>query len=185
REHAKLSTTFNADYPRVKEIQSQIDEIAAAIQEQRKDAASQITSDYLAAVRRENLVRDALHQEQKQLNQVAARAVQYNILKREVDTNKQLYEGLLQRLKEAGISASLKASHIRIVDSAERPAKPVKPKTSINIVVAVFLGLGLGICAALFQERMDDTVKGDDDVERLFGLPSLALIPVAPPSNGE
>jgi len=76
REHAKLSTTFNADYPRVKEIQSQIDEIAAAIQEQRKDAASQINSDYLAAVGRENLVRAALHQEQKQLNQVAARAVQ-------------------------------------------------------------------------------------------------------------
>src|SRR6266403_1850409 len=119
REHAKLSTTFNADYPRVKEIQSQIDEIAAAIQGQRKDAASQINSDYFAAVRRENLVRDALHQEQKQLNQVAARAVQYNILKREVDTNKQLYEGLLQRLKEASVSASLKASNIRIVDAAE------------------------------------------------------------------
>jgi len=63
REHAKLSTTFNADYPRVKEIQSQIDEIAAAIQEQRKDAASQINSDYFAAVGRENLVRDALHQD--------------------------------------------------------------------------------------------------------------------------
>ena len=111
--------------------------------------------------------------------------MQYNILKREVDTNKQLYEGLLQRLKEAGVSASLKASNIRIVDSAEPPARPVKPRIALNLMVAAFLGLGLGVCAAFFQERMDDTLKGDDDVERLFGLPSLALIPVVPPSNGD
>src|SRR6266403_1246379 len=184
REHAKLSTTFNADYPRVKEIQSQIDEIAAAIQGQRKDAAGQITSDYFAAVGRENLVRDALHQEQKQLNQVAARAVQYNILKREVDTNKQLYEGLLQRLKEASVSASLKASNIRIVDSAEPPAKPLKPNIPLNLSVAAILGLGLGICAAFFQERLDDTLKGTDDVERVLGLAAVGLIPAVSQLNG-
>ncbi|MCU1316525.1 MAG: Tyrosine-protein kinase EpsD, partial [Candidatus Acidoferrum typicum] len=78
-----------------------------------------------------------------------------------------------------------KASNIRLVDSAQPPVKPVKPKTLLNLAVAMFLGLGLGIGAALFQERMDDTLKGDDDVERLFGLPSLALIPVVPPSNGD
>ena len=184
REHAKLSTTFNADYPRVKEIQSQIDEIAAAIQEQRKDAASQINSDYFAAVGRENLVRDALHQEQKQLNQVAARAVQYNILKREVDTNKQLYEGLLQRLKEASVSASLKASNIRIVDAAEPPTNPVSPKIPLNLGVAAIFGLGLGFCAAFLQERLDDTLKGTEDVERLFGLSAVGLIPAVPQLNG-
>src|SRR6266403_1502929 len=90
REYARLSTTFNEDYPRVKEIQSQADEIKAAVQEQRKRAANQIANDYLAAVRREDLVRQAVREEQKNMDQVAARAVQYNILKREVDTNKQL-----------------------------------------------------------------------------------------------
>jgi succinoglycan biosynthesis transport protein ExoP len=184
REHARLSTTFNADYPRVKEIQSQIDEIAVAIQEQRKDAAGRITNEYLAAVRRENLVREALHQEQKQMSQVAARAVQYNILKREVDTNKQLYEGLLQRLKEASVSASLRASNIRIVDSAEPPTKPVKPKIPLNLGVAAILGLGLGFCAAFLQERLDDTLKGTDDVERLFGLSAVGLIPAVSHLNG-
>jgi len=67
--------------------------------------------------------------------------VQYNILKREVDTNKQLYDGLLQRLKEASVSASLKASNIRIVDAAEPPTKPVKPKIPLNLGVAAILGL--------------------------------------------
>jgi succinoglycan biosynthesis transport protein ExoP len=184
REYARLSTTFNEDYPRVKEIQSQADEIAAAIQEQRKSAANQITNDYEAAVRREDLVRQALREEQKNMDQVAGRAVQYNILKREVDTNKQLYEGLLQRLKEASVSASLKASNIRVVDSAEPPTKPVKPKIQLNLGVAAILGLGLGICAAFFQERLDDTLKGTGDVERLLGLATVGQIPVVPQLNG-
>ncbi len=131
------------------------------------------------------MVQQALDGQQKQVNLIAEKSVQYNILKREVDTNKQLYEGLLQQLKEAGVSAGLKASNIRLVDSAEPPAKPVKPRILLNLSVAVFLGLALGICAALFQERMDDTLKGDDDVERLLGLPSLALIPIVPSSNGD
>ena len=118
------------------------------------------------------------------MNQVAARAVQYNILKREVDTNKQLYEGLLQRLKEASVSASLKASNIRIVDSAEPPTKPVKPTIPLNLGIAAILGLGLGMCAAFVQERLDDTLKGTDDVERLLGLSTLGLIPAVPQLNG-
>src|SRR3989440_1759272 len=185
REHAQLSTTFSPDYPRVKEIQSQIDEIESSLREERQRAADRIANDYSAAVRREDLVQQALDGQQKQVSLIAEKSVQYNILKREVDTNKQLYEGLLLQLKEAGVSASLKASNIRLVDSAQPPAKPATPKTLLNLAVAMFLGLGLGICTALFQERMDDTLKGDDDVERLFGLPSLALIPVVPPSNGD
>lgn len=184
RDYARLSTTFNSDYPRVREVQSQVDEVAAALQEQRKDVAKRITNDYLAAVRREDLVRKALRQEQKQMDQVAERAVQYNILKREVDTNKQLYEGLLQRLKEAGVSASLKASNIRILDSAEPPTNPVKPKIPLNLGIAAILGLVLGTCTAFFQERMDDTLKGTDDVERLLGLTAVGLIPTVSHENG-
>src|SRR6266576_2247561 len=185
RELAQLSTTFNPEYPKAKEIQSQIDEIKASLREERQRAADRIVNDYSAAVRRESLVKQALEEQQKEVSLIAEKSVQYNILKREVDTNRQLYDGLLQQLKSAGISAGLRASNIRIVDSAEPPAKPAKPRKLLNLAVAMFLGLGLGICSALFQERIDDTLKGDDDVERLFGLPSLALIPVVPPSNGD
>lgn len=185
REHAQLSTTFNSDYPRVKEIQSQIDEIEGSLREERKRAADRIVNDYTAAARRENLVQQAMDGQEKQVGVIAEKSVQYNILKRETDTNKQLYDGLLQQLKEAGVSASLKSTNIRVVDPAEPPAKPAKPRTLLNLAVAAFLGLGLGVCTALFQERLDDTLKGDDDVERLFGSPSLALIPVVPSSNGD
>jgi polysaccharide biosynthesis transport protein len=185
RELAQLSTTFNPDYPRAKEIQSQIDEIKGSLEEERQRAADRIVNDYSAAVRREALVKQALAEQQKEASQIAEKSVQYNILKREVDTDRQLYDGLLQQLKAAGISAGLRASNIRIVDSAEPPANPAKPRKLLNLAVAVLLGLGLGVLAAFFQERLDDTVKGDDDVQRLFGLPSLALIPVVPVSNGD
>lgn len=185
RELAQLSTKFNPEYPRVKEIQSQIGEIEATLKEERQRAADKITNEYLAAVRREALVKQALEDQQKQVRVIAEKAVQYNILKREVETNKQLYEGLLQRLKEAGVSASLKASNIRVVDSAEPPAKPAEPRIPLNLAVAALLGLGLGISTAFLQERLDDTLEGTDDVERLFGLSALALIPSVNSLNGD
>ena len=185
RQLAELSTKFKAEYPRVKELQSQLDEIEATLKEERQRAADKITNEYLAAVRREGLVEQALGDQQKQVDAIAEKAVQYNILKREVETNKQMYEGLLQRLKEAGVSASLKASNIRVVDSAEPPAKPAKPRIPLNLAVAALLGLGLGVSTAFLQERLDDTLKGADDVERVFGLSALALIPTVRSLNGD
>lgn len=185
REMAQLSTKFNPEYPRVKELQSQIDEIEATLKDERQRAADKITNEYLAAVRREELVNQALGEQRKQVNVIAEKAVQYNIIKREVETNKELYEGLLQKLKEAGVSASLKASNIRVVDSADPPAKPAEPRMPLNLAVAALLGLGLGISTAFLQERLDDTLKGADEVERLFGLSALALIPSVHSLNGD
>ena len=177
KEEAALTPTFTNDYPKVKQIQSQIDDVQKILNQERKRAAQGITDDYLAAVRREALVREAFDQQQQQANLVAARAVQYNILKREVDTNKQLYEGLLQRLKEAGVSAGMNASNIRIVDAAVPPTKPVSPQPILNLGLALLLGLGCGVGVAFLQEHLDNTLKTSDDIERLLRVPTLALIP--------
>ena len=177
REEAALTPTFTNDYPKVKQIQSQIDDVQKMLNQERKRAAQGIVDDYMAAVRREALVREAFDQQQKQANLVAARAVQYNILKREVDTNKQLYEGLLQRLKEAGVSAGMNASNIRIVDAAVPPTKPVSPRPVLNLGLALLLGLGCGVGVAFLQEHLDNTLKNSDDIERLLRVPALALIP--------
>ena len=177
REKAALTPTFLGDYPKVKQIQSQIDDIEATLDQERKRAAQGIVDDYLAADRREALVREAFAQQQKQANRVAARAVQYNILKREVDTNKQLYEGLLQRLKEAGVSAGINASNIRIVDAAVPPTRPVRPRPILNLTLALLFGLGCGVGMSFLQEHLDNTLKTSDDIERLLRVPALALIP--------
>lgn len=184
REKAMLETTFTADYPKVKQIQSQIEEINAVLARERKRVAERITNDYLAAVRREDLVRGAFEEQQKQANLIAGRSVQYNILKREVETNKQLYEGLLQRLKEAGVSAGLKATNVRIVDPAEPPKKPAKPNLLLNLALATVMGMALGVGGAFLQEHLDNTLKTSQDVERHLGLPALALIPSVESLNG-
>ena len=184
REQAQLATNFTPEYPRVKQLQSQVDEVDAILSRERVRVAQLISNEYRAAVRREALVRQAFQEQQQQANVVAGRAVQYNILKREVETNKQIYQGLLQRLKEAGVSAGLKASNVRVVDPAEPPRKPARPNLPLNLAMAVVLGLGLGVGAAFFQEYLDNSLKSPEDVERFLGLPSLALIPAVQSLNG-
>jgi polysaccharide biosynthesis transport protein len=177
RQKAELLPTFTDDYPKVKQIQSQIDKIEKMLSAERKHAAQRIVDSYLAAVRRESLVRKGFEEQNKEANRAAARGVQYNILKREVDTNKQLYEGLLERLKEAGVSAGLKASNIRIVDAAVPPTAPVKPRLFFNLALALVVGTGLGVGTAFLQEHLDNTLKTPEDIERFVGVPALALIP--------
>ncbi len=183
-EYARLTTTFSPDFPKVKQLQNQIDEVEGALASERKHIASRIANDYEAASRREALVQGAFLAQQKQVNQVTAKAVQYNILKREVDTNKQLYEGLLTRLKEAGVSAGLKASTVRVVDPATPPSAPVKPRVVLNLSLALVLGLCCAVGAALFQEHFDNTLKTPVDVERNLNLPALAFIPAYDSLNG-
>lgn len=178
RQEAELTSTFNESYPKVEKIHNQVSRIHQLLDRERKRAAKGITDDYVAAVRRETLVHKAFDEQQKQANHVAERSVQYNILKREVDTNKQLYEGLLQRLREAGVSAGLKSSNIRIVDSAQPPTTPVKPRILLNLAVGLILGVCCAAGTAFVQEQMDNTLKTSDDIEQFLRAPALALIPI-------
>jgi succinoglycan biosynthesis transport protein ExoP len=184
QKHAQLAATFQADYPKVKQLQNQIDEMEKVLTTERERAARHIANDYQAALRREKLIEQAFDEQQRQAETIAERSVQYNILKREVDTNKQLYDGLLQRLKEAGVSAGLKASNIRVVDAAEPPKRPARPNLLLNLASAILLGAMLGVGAAFLQEYLDNTLKTAEDVERFLRLPSLAMIPAAQTLNG-
>ena len=106
--------------------------------------------------------------------------MQYNILQHDADSNKQLYDGLQQKLKEAGITAGLKSSNIRVVDPALVPSSPARPQKARNILLALLVGLVGGIGLAVFREYLDNTVKSPDDIESLTGLPSLAVVPSLP-----
>ncbi len=184
REHAQLAATFTEDYPKVKETQSQIAEIKSSLERERWRAAQKIGNDYFAALRREKLVRQAFAQKQAEANQIAEKSVQYGILSREVDTNKGLYDGLLERLKEAGVSAGLNASNIRIVDPGTVPYYPIAPNFPLNLGLAAFLGLGLGVCMAFLKEHLDQTIRYSEDVFQFLGVPVLGFIPTFGALNG-
>ncbi len=186
RDYASLTATVKPSYPKAVQLKKQVDALQAAIDKQKKALVQNIVDEYQAAMAREEYLSNAITEQKKVVNDIAQRTIQYNILKREVDTNKQLYDGLLQRMKEAQVSAGLKASNIRVVDGAQVPKRPAKPRVLLNLMLGVILGLGLGVGLAFFQEYLDDTLKTPEDVEHFLRLPSLGLLPsFTLLSNGE
>src|SRR5438132_449443 len=132
----------------------------------------------------ERMKKESLDQQKAETNQMAGRLVEYNILKREAEANKTLYEGLMTKLKETAISQGLHSSNIRVVDPAMIPSTPARPAKTRNVALAFLVGLVGGMGLALMREYLDNTVKSPDDVETLSGLPSLAVVPQFAGSNG-
>lgn len=177
KQYAEVTTWVKPNYPKARQVKKQIDAMQARIDEEKETVTQTIVDEYHAAEAREKYLAKAVEEQKAEVNDLAQRSIQYNILKRDVDSNKQLYEGLLQRMKEAQVSAGLKASNIRIVDSAEVPKGPVKPRVMLNLALGIILGLGIGVGLAFFQEYLDKTLKTPDEVERLLRLPSLGVLP--------
>ncbi len=177
KEYAQVTTWVKPDYPKALTLNKQMDALQKALNKQKKAVTQNIVDDYRSAVKREKLLAQELEKQKKVVNDIAERMIQYNIRKREADTYKQLYEGLLQRLKEAQVSAGLRASNIRVVDPAEVPTGAVKPRVLLNLAMGVILGLGLGVGLAFFLEYLDKTLKTSDEVETLLRLPSLGILP--------
>ena len=177
REYAQLSATFTPEYPKVKQTKDQIDEIEASLERERKLTADRATNEYEAAKQRVELIQGAFRAERGQANEVAQLSSRYNFLKREVDTNRQLYDLLQQKLKEVGVSANLKANNANIVDKAMPPRSPVRPQLTLNLALACILGLGLGLGVAFLQEYLDTSLKSPEEVVRYLDVPALAMIP--------
>jgi capsular exopolysaccharide synthesis family protein len=172
------------NFPKVHQLQAGLKEIERLIAAEKQTVIARIESEYLAARQREDLLTQALNQQKGEASQMSERMVQYGILKRDAEANKALYDGLLTKLKEAGISAGLKSSNIRVVDPAMIPTSPSRPAKARNIALAFLVGLVGGIGLALLREYMDNTVKTPDDVEALSRLPSLAVVPAFAEANG-
>ncbi|MEW6068890.1 MAG: polysaccharide biosynthesis tyrosine autokinase [Nitrospirota bacterium] len=184
KEFALLESEYNEqlkiykpDYPKMVKLREHIDQIKKKIDHEMEKVISSIKADYEVAVQREKRLDAEVESLKKEALNLNQRAIQYQILKREVDTTKELYNGLLQRLKEAGVSATLTASNIQILDRAEFPQKPFKPRKSLNIILSMIIGILGGIGMAFFIEYFDNTIKTPEDIEKKIYLPSLGLIP--------
>jgi polysaccharide biosynthesis transport protein len=176
---------YGPKYPKVLRIQAQLKDLDDLIQREKLNIGNQVEADYHAARQREVLLKQALDEQRAEVNQTAEKLVQYSILKREADTNKQLYDGMLQKLKEAGINAGLRSSNIRIVDPALIPSYPSRPNKTRNILLSIVAGLIGGIGLTLLREYLDNTVKTPDDIETLARMPSLAVVPALTSSSGK
>src|SRR5689334_15317873 len=175
---------YGPNFPKVQRLQAQIKEFDQTIEKEKQKILDVLESDYHEAQQREALLTRALDQQKADTNQMAGKLVEYNILKREAEANKTLYEGLMTKLKETAISLGLRSSNIRVVDPAMIPSTPARPAKTRNIALAFLVGLVGGIGLALMREYLDNTVKSPDDVETLSRLPSLAVVPQFAGSNG-
>jgi capsular exopolysaccharide synthesis family protein len=176
-QYMKLSETYKPEYPEMVRLKQQMQAIQKRIDGELTKVITAIKNDYESSLRREGLLRQAFEEQKARVIEMNDKAIQYNILKREADTNKELYKGLLQRMKEAGVSAGIMASNIQVIDQAELPTKPYKPNRQLNLLLAAVVGLFLGIGLAFFFEYLDNTVKTPEDVEQLIRLPSFGMVP--------
>jgi capsular exopolysaccharide synthesis family protein len=168
---------YGPNFPKVKRLHDQLNEVQSIMERERKRTVARIRDDYMAALGRERLLSAAVAQEKTEVGKLSQLSIEHNILKREFETNQQLYDSLLQHLKDATVSAGLRATNIHLVDSALVPTGPVRPRIMYNIEVSMLVGLVLGVALAFVMESLDTSIKSVEDVERLIAAPALAVIP--------
>src|SRR5246500_3545690 len=177
-QYAMATTQFGTGYPKVTELSNQIKQVRVAIKAEKKKMQDKMRDEYLAAAQRENLLESAFNQQKQEANKLNESAIEYTVLKRDAETNRQLYQDLLQRLKEAGVSAGLRSSNIRIVDIARIPTSPIYPNVHRSLVLGFLMSLGLAIGLAFVLETFDNTVRTIEEISTVSTLPALGTIPL-------
>jgi succinoglycan biosynthesis transport protein ExoP len=174
---AQLTSQFTPEHYKVKSLQAQIDAVEATFHKERANILSRIRNDYKTAVFRENLLMNAYRTQSKMVTQQTQKTVNYNILERDVETNRQMYESLLQKAKEADVATAFRGSNVRIIDAAERPALPFKPNLILNGSLGGLLGLFVGLVLVTGRESFDRSFKAPGEVSFHLNLPELGVIP--------
>ncbi|GAA0708189.1 polysaccharide biosynthesis tyrosine autokinase [Dokdonella soli] len=176
-DYQEKAQTFKPDYPTMLALKGQIDEVQKQVVNELANIRASVKAEYDAAASQEKILEKQLANLRAQTLDVDSRSIQYNIFKREVDTNRQLYNALLQRYKEVGMAGGVKSSNLSIVDHAEVPARRYAPSISLNLAVGLLVGAMLGVMLALLLEYLDDTLKTPLDIEQRLHLAVLGIVP--------
>lgn len=178
-EYQQQLKTYKPEYPSMLALKGQIDEVDRQIAQERNAVRASIKAEYDAAQTRENMLVAQIDALRGRTLDVDNRSIDYNILRREVDTNRQLYDSLLQRYKEVGVAAGagVGTNNISIVDRAMVPTGRFKPNLPLNLAIGLMLGLMLGVLVAFVLEFLDDTLKGPEDIEQHLRMAVLGIIP--------
>lgn len=176
-EYQEKLLTFKPAYPLMLQIKNQIEQLDKQLATEVQLVRASISSSYEAAREKESLLQQQVDSLTTQVLQVQQRGTGFTVLEREVETNRQLYDALLQRYKEIGITSNVDANNISVVDSALRPGAPFKPDLRRNLLMAAVAGLVLGVLLAFLFEFLDDTLKRPDEIEKHLGIGVLGVIP--------
>lgn len=176
-EYQQLMVQFEPDYPPARALQSQINQLDRSITSEESRVSNSLLADYRQAQQREEGLQARVNELKSSFLDDRRRSIQYNIFQQEVDTNRALYDGLLQRYKEIGVAGGVGINNVSVVDQADIPQKPSSPRLLVNLMIALLTGLGLGAAAAFALEQMDEAIADPAEVERRLGLPLLGSVP--------
>ena len=177
-EYQQKLAVYQPDFPEMLQLKARIDELQSQISSLAGSIRASIRGQYVVATNEEQSLRRQVAALTDEVLDLRDRSVEYNILQREVDTSRTLYDGLLQRYKEVGVTGGVTSNNISMVDEADLPNEPSSPKLLLNLAVALLLGLGLGVLAVLLIEALDETLATPDDVESKLGIPVLGVSPL-------
>ncbi|WP_241217226.1 GumC family protein [Sphingomonas koreensis] len=175
-EYAKMMVQFEPSYPAAQALREQISALDSSIQREESRIRNVRGSEYGETVKREQTLRARVEEIKGRLGQQQRDSIQYNILQREADTTRQLYDSLLQRYKEIGV-AGVESNNVSIVDPARVPERPSSPRLIINLLLALAAGLGVALVTVLGLEQIDEGLRQPGDVARLLHVSLLGSVP--------
>ncbi len=183
RQLSELGATMKPTHYKVVKVQEQIKTLEAELDKARKQVVERVKNDFEAAVLREKLLLGDYEAQTLVVRDQAAKSTYYGLLKREVDTTRQLYDSLLQKVKEADVAAALRSPGSRIIDRAEKPESPFRPSWTRNASLGLAAGLALGLLLALTREQLSDTFHQPGDIELALRVPELGVVPAERPRS--
>jgi len=178
RQYAELSATLTPEHYKVQRVQAQMNELKSEMQNERGNVLRRIGNEYAAALRRERLLSETHANQEKVVADQSSKAIHYDTLKRDVDSNRRLYEVMLQRVKEASLATAMRDSNVLVVDRAKPPLLPYRPSLPMNSAIGLFSGVVLGFGFVLFRERVDRRIIAPGDAQVYLDLPELGVIPM-------
>lgn len=174
---SELSQKYGKRHPQMQAIESELEELRKRKIQEVKSVVNSLRNQYKLAVAKEESLKKALENQKNESLEMNKKAIDYGVLQRQAESARQMYEMLIKRFKETSLTEEMKTGNIRVVDRAETPLIPVKPKKRLNLLLALVVGLTLGIGLAFFLEYLDNTIKLPDEVRDYLKIPYLGPIP--------
>lgn len=173
------AAVYTPKYSKVKEAQAELAVLQTAFERDRSDILKRIEGNYGEALRKENLLSDAYNQQVREVTGQSEKTIQYNILKRDVESNRQLYDNMLQQMKQATVAAAVHVSNVRVVDNADFPARPISPDFRINSALGLLAGIFISVFTVIIRDQTDRSFRQPEDIKLCTDLPVLGSIPSA------
>jgi len=174
---AEAKTTYGANHPEYKKLQSRVTELETQLDAARKNVGRRAEVEYFQAVDRESQLDNAVKETKAEYDGLNARSFEYQTLKGGAEGDKKLYEELVRRIREAGINASFQNSSIRVADLARPGLRPVFPKMWLNVLLAFLFATFFSVGAAVLNDVLDNTVRDPDQVSRLMNAEVIGSLP--------